>query len=166
MRGLSVGLAIFVLLASSAQALSPGEEPPAIDLRDLAGKRVDLRGLAGSVVVIDFWASWCEPCKDAMPALESLHERYAREGVVVIGVNIDSSTKKMNRFLERNPVRFRIVHDRKLAVASKYEPPEMPSTYFIGRDGKLRHVHAGFRKGDAEKLESQIKALLAEQPRK
>ena len=81
---------------------------------------------------------------------------------MIVGVNIDNNPKKMNNFLKGNPASFRIVHDRKLNVAAKYEPATMPSSYFIGRDGKIRYVHEGFRKKDAEELETRIQSLLAE----
>jgi thiol-disulfide isomerase/thioredoxin len=161
-RSFAITLVALALIVSSARALGPGDTPPAIDLPDLDGKTVDLRKLRGSVVILDFWASWCDPCKEAMPVLDGFHQKYAKDGLVVVGVNIDSSTKKMTRFLEASPVGFRVVHDRKLGVASKYKPPEMPSTYFIGRNGKLQHVHEGYEKADGPKLESQIKTLLAQ----
>ncbi|MBW1876570.1 MAG: TlpA family protein disulfide reductase, partial [Deltaproteobacteria bacterium] len=90
---------------------------------------------------IDFWASWCGPCKQEMPVLEELHQKYAKQGLVIIGVNIDNNPKKMNNFLRGAPATFRIVHDRKLVIAVKYAPKTMPSSYFIGRDGKIRYVH-------------------------
>ncbi len=156
------GLALVLLVASTASALAPGDAPPAIDMPDEAGKKVDLNELKGKVVLVDFWASWCGPCKQEMPVLEELHKKYAKQGLVIVGINIDNNPKKMANFLKGAPVSFRIVHDRKLAVASKYEPETMPSSYFIGRDGKIRYVHAGFRKKDATELEERIKALLAE----
>ena len=81
---------------------------------------------------------------------------------MIVGINIDNNAKKMNNFLRGTPVTFRIVQDRKLAIATKYEPETMPSSYFIARDGKIRYVHEGFRKKDAEELEERIKRLLAE----
>ena len=150
------------LAAPVAGALAPGENPPAIGLADQHGNVVDLTKLRGKVVLIDFWASWCGPCKQEMPVLEALHKKYAKRGLVIVGVNIDNQKKKMANFLEANPVTFRHVRDEKLRVASAYEPPTMPSSYFIGRDGKVRFVHAGFQKKDAAKFEAQIQALLAE----
>lgn len=159
----AVGVAFGV---GSAHALAPGDKPPPIGLPDQAGNPVDLGKLEGKVVVIDFWASWCGPCKEEIPVLEVLHKKYESEGLVIVGINIDNSDKKMGNFLKATPVTFRQVRDKKLKVASQYEPATMPSSYFIGRDGKIRHVHEGFRKKDAKQLEAQIKALLAEPPAK
>jgi thiol-disulfide isomerase/thioredoxin len=156
------GLSVFLLSASAAHALGPGDAPPPVDMADLGGKKVDLKVLEGKVVVIDFWASWCGPCKEEMPVLESLHQKYAERGLVIVGINIDRSAKKMNKFLKSTSVTFRIVHDPKITIAQKYEPSTMPSSYFIGRNGKLRYIHEGFSKKDAAELEERIKALLAE----
>lgn len=155
---------VIAFTAATAHALTPGDTPPPISLPDQTGKAVDLGKLEGKVVLIDFWASWCGPCKQEMRVLETLHKKYASEGLVIVGVNIDSSDKKMNNFLKATPVTFRQVRDKKLQIASRYEPSTMPSSYFIGRDGKIRHVHEGFRKNDAGKLEARVKALLAESP--
>ncbi len=160
----SFGMLVIAFTAATAHALTPGDTPPPISLPDQTGKAVDLGKLEGKVVLIDFWASWCGPCKQEMRVLETLHKKYASEGLVIVGVNIDSSDKKMNNFLKATPVTFRQVRDKKLQIASRYEPSTMPSSYFIGRDGKIRHVHEGFRKNDAGKLEARVKALLAESP--
>ena len=166
MRGLvslfGVALVTASMVASTALALDPGKAPPSIDMADLKGKKVDLKALQGKVVLVDFWASWCGPCKEEMPVLQSLHEKYAWQGLVIIGINIDNNPKKMNNFLKATPVEFRIVHDPKTTIAQKYEPSTMPSSYFIGRDGTLRYLHEGFHKKDAAEIESRIKALLAE----
>ena len=162
MKPLLGGLALLIVVASTASALAPGEAPPAIDMPDQAGNKVDLNELKGQVVLIDFWASWCGPCKQEMPVLEELHKKYAKQGLVIIGINIDNNPKKMNNFLKGEPATFRIVHDPKLKVAVKYEPATMPSSYFIGKDGKIRYVHEGFKKKDAPDLEARIKTLLAE----
>jgi len=161
-RTLASGCTAFLVLISAAGALAPGDVPPAVDLPDRAGRNVNLEQLEGKVVLIDFWASWCGPCRQEMPVLQALHEKYAAEGLVIIGVNIDSSRKKMDRFLERAPVDFRIVHDPKLVIASRYEPPTMPSSYFISRGGRIRYLHKGFSKEDAPGFDARIKTLLAE----
>lgn len=165
MKTLLWALAAMLLTASGARALTPGDAPPAIDMPDQTGEKVELAALKGKVVIVDFWASWCGPCKKEMPVLEALRVKYAAQGLVIVGVNIDSSPKKMNKFLKNTPVSFRIVHDRKLVVANRYEPETMPTSYFIGRDGVVRYVHGGFQKGDARVLEGRVKALLAETDR-
>lgn len=162
MKTLLAAIASMLLMAPSARALTPGDAPPPIDMADLAGEKVEIAALEGKVILVDFWASWCRPCKQEMPVLEALHKKYAAQGLVIVGVNIDSSAKKMTKFLNGTPVTFRIVHDRKLVVANRYEPETMPTSYFIGKDGTLRHVHEGFGKGDAAALEERVKALLAE----
>ena len=156
-------LAAALLVGATAAALSVGEPPPPIDMPDRDGKKVDLEALRGNVVVVDFWASWCGPCKEELPVLESLHQKYASQGLVIVGINIDTSTKKMDNFLKSSPVSFRIVHDPKIELPQRYEPSTMPSSYFIGRDGKLRYIHEGFRKKDADAIEAKITALLAEE---
>jgi len=162
MRTAVSALATVLLICTTAAALSTGETPPPIDLPDQRGRKVDLKALRGNVVLVDFWASWCGPCRQEMPVLESLHEKYADQGLVIVGVNIDHNPKKMNKFLRGVPVSFRIVHDPKITIAQRYEPSTMPSSYLIGRAGKLRYVHEGFRKKDAEEIEKRVKALLAE----
>lgn len=157
---LALGLAS--LIGSSAAGLESGDTPPPIDLSDQHGEKVDLAALRGRVVLVDFWASWCPPCKKAMPLLQSLHEKYQERGLVVVGVNIDNNRKKMDKFLKGTPVTFRIVHDPKASLAERYELSTMPTTFFIGRDGKVRGVHPGFRHEDAEEIEQRIRALLAE----
>jgi thiol-disulfide isomerase/thioredoxin len=157
--------AVFVCLLSTTTAVAAvreGEAPPPIGLSDTNGAPVDLQSLKGKVVLVDFWASWCGPCREEMPVLESLHEKYAEDGLVIVGVNIDRNPKKMRNFLKGSPVSFRIVSDRRLEVAGRYEPAAMPSSYFIDKQGKVRHVHEGFRKEDASQIESRLKALLVE----
>lgn len=149
-------------MATMAHALAPGDTPPAINLPDQSGEQVDLNALRGKVVLVDFWASWCGPCKQEMPILEALHKKYEAQGLVIVGVNIDNQEKKMANFLKAHPVTFRQVRDKKLKVASRYKPPTMPTTFLIGRDGKLRMIHEGFNKKDAAKIEAEVKKALAE----
>lgn len=153
---------ITALTTTAGATVRTGEAPPPIGLPDTNGSPVDLEALRGKVVLVDFWASWCGPCRDEMPVLEALHQKYADDGLVIVGINIDRSAKKMRNFLKGTPVSFRVVPDHKLEVAARYEPPAMPSSYFIDKKGTLRHVHTGFSKNDASELESRLKALLGE----
>ena len=109
---------------------------------------------------MDFWASWCEPCAEAMPALERIYQRYRGQGLVVIGVSEDRTADNARGFLSRTRVSFPVMHDADHSVANRFSPPTMPSTYIIDRQGVVRHVHSGFRGGDAATLERQIRELL------
>ena len=150
------------MIATSALALEAGERAPEIGLRDLNGRQVTMASLRGKVVLIDFWASWCEPCAQEMPVLERLYAQYRAQGFTVVGVSIDRDVANARTFLGRHRVSFPIVHDGGQQVAGRYRPPRMPSSYIIDRQGVVRHVHAGYRAGDARVFESEIRALLAQ----
>ena len=144
----------------SARALEAGQAAPEIQLKDLAGKQVTLSSLKGKVVVVDFWASWCGPCKQSMPFLERLSKSHKDKGLVVLGVNIDNDIKSAAKFLSEVPVSFLVVNDADKKVAKAYAPPTMPSSYIIDRQGRIRNVHAGFKASDEKRLESEILKLL------
>lgn len=149
-------------LVAPASALDKGQAAPEIGLADLNGKAIKLSELKGKVVLVDFWASWCAPCRESLPVLEKLSKNYADKGLIVVGVNIDKTPELAREFLAKNKLAlsFPVVNDKKHEVAGRYAPPTMPSSYVIGRDGQVVSVHAGFRASDEAKLESEIKALL------
>jgi peroxiredoxin len=163
-RGLA--LALTLALASAwapvAQAVGDGTVAPEIALKDLAGHEVKLAALKGKVVLVDFWASWCGPCRDELPVLDGLYKKYKDKGLVIVGVGLDRDADKLRKFLRALPLSFPVVHDPSGAVASKYEPPKMPSSYMIDKRGLIRHVHAGFKASDKALLEKQLSALLGE----
>jgi peroxiredoxin len=159
--GLLLCVSVFAALgASTALAVNQGTLAPEIGLKDRNGKAVQLAQLKGSVVIVDFWASWCAPCREELPVLEALYQKYRDKGLVVVGVNQDADEAKMAKFLRAKPLSFPIVHDAEGAVARRYAPPKMPSSYVIDRKGLIRHVHAGFRASDKDELERELKALL------
>jgi peroxiredoxin len=155
-----VGLALAACLAGTVSALETGGPAPDFRLADLTGKQVALSDYKGKVVVLDFWASWCGPCREELPVLERLNKSYAGQGLVVLGVNIDNQASAAKDFLKKLPVTFPVVHDAEKQVAKQFAPPTMPSSYIIDRSGKLRHVHAGYKASDAAKIETEIKELL------
>jgi cytochrome c biogenesis protein CcmG/thiol:disulfide interchange protein DsbE len=161
----SVAAAVVVLLAFSttvAAALDSGSRSPEIGLKDLSGKRIDLASLKGKVVIVDFWASWCGPCKEEMPVLEKLWGKYKGEGLVVVAVSVDKEAGNIKKFLQKTRVSFPVVHDAEHAVSGRFSPPRMPSSYVLDRKGIVRFVHEGYRSGDAAKFEKEVKKLLAE----
>jgi cytochrome c biogenesis protein CcmG, thiol:disulfide interchange protein DsbE len=133
---------------------------PEIGLKDTRGNRVDLNSLKGKVVIVDFWASWCGPCKQEMPILEKLYKKYKDRGLVVVGVSVDQDLANVKTFLKTMPVSFPIAHDGGHEVANRFKPPKMPSSYIVDRNGVVRHVHGGYRDGDAAKFEAEVTALL------
>ena len=118
--------------------------------------------LAGKVVIIDFWASWCGPCKKAMPALKDLHETYKDRGVVIIGLSLDQDKGDMDAYLAKNPMPFAILRDAKGAFAEKVGVESIPATFVIGADGLVLQSHSGFAPGMkaeiAKVLEANLKA--------
>jgi peroxiredoxin len=162
-RHAALALTLFALIGMPALALAVevGEPPPEINLADLnSGKKISLGALKGKVVVVDFWASWCAPCKEEMPVLESLYKRFKDSGLVIIGVSVDNEAANAKKFLTSVKVSFPIVHDAAHQVTGKYSPPRMPTSYVIDKTGKIRFVHAGFRKEDGKKLEEEVTKLL------
>jgi peroxiredoxin len=151
---------LIVGIAAVCRALAPGDAVPELSLPGLDGKQVSLSALRGKVVLVDFWASWCAPCKDEMPFLEAMYRRLKSRGLVVLGVSVDQERENAEAFIAKMKVSFPIVHDGKHAVADRFKPPRMPTSYVLDREGKVRHVHEGFRKSDARKIEQQIEALL------
>lgn len=163
MRCLCLALALSAasLTPGAAHALDVGARQPEIGLRDRAGNQIDLASLKGKVVLVDFWASWCAPCKQEMPVLERLYQKYKKDGLVIVAVSVDNDASNIADFLKQVRVTFPIVHDQDHKVADRFKPPRMPSSYIVDRKGIVRHVHGGFRPDDAATLESEIKALLA-----
>ena len=151
-----------MVLVGSAAALDVGARMPEIGLKDLHGNPIDRASLQGKVVIVDFWASWCAPCKEEMPVLSRLHAKHAQRGLVVVGVSVDEEVTNVQGFLAKVKASFPIVHDRTHVVAERFAPPKMPSSYVIDRRGVVRYVHGGFRPADAEALAREVETLLAE----
>lgn len=150
-----------VVVVAPASALDAGAKMPEIGLKDLSGKTVDLSSLAGKVVIIDFWATWCAPCKEELPELEKLHKKYGSKGLAVLGVSIDKEAGVVKPFLDKMKITFPVVHDAGHALAGKYAPPRMPSSYIVDKKGIVRYVHGGYRASDAAEFEKQVQELLA-----
>ena len=123
---------------------------------------LDLSAYKGKVVYLDFWASWCTPCRLSFPWMNEIQETYERKGLVVIGVNVDRDRHLADEFLQTNGARFKIVYDPNGQIASEYNFKDMPTSVLIGRDGKLRAVHNGFYPNREGSYAADISALLNE----
>lgn len=152
--------ASFLFLVSDAWALSVGSRAPELEGKDLAGNALSLKKLSGKVVLVDFWATWCAPCEKELPILEKLYKRYQKDGFVIVGVSVDKDASKVTRFLRRMGLSFPVLHDQDGAIANRYQPEKMPSSYLVDRKGMITFVQKGFRESDEADLEARIKAAL------
>ena len=117
---------------------------------------------AGKVVYLDFWASWCAPCKASFPVLAGWHKDFVSRGFLVLGVSVDEETAAMNSFLSKNRVGFPVMHDASHKLVAAANVKTMPTSFLIDRKGVVRRVHNGFHEKDRAPLEAEIVSLLAE----
>ena len=162
----AVACALALAFAPCALALDAGTPVP-----DLAPARLDdpaqtlsLTSLRGSVVYVDFWASWCVPCRLSMPALDALYRQNRARGFAVVGVNKDVAVADARRFLAKVPVTFMLVSDSQDAAARAFDVKAMPSGYLVDRKGVVRKVHRGFTAETGDTLAREVDALLKESP--
>jgi thiol-disulfide isomerase/thioredoxin len=146
------------LVMLDAAPLKEGDSFPDLAAHGLQGQLPDLKG---KVLLVDFFASWCGPCKDSFPAMEELHNKYAAKGLVIIAVNLDRKKSDMDQFLKSHPASFTIVRDDANKLVSQVKIPTMPTSFLIDRSGKVHAIHRGF-KGDEtrHKYAEEIEALL------
>ena len=121
---------------------------------------IDLDDYQGKVVVVDFWASWCVPCRRSFPWLDEMQSKYGEQGLVVIGVNMDADPAEAEAFLQEFPVHFRFVRDADGTIARHYDVIAMPSSYVIDRNGKIAERHLGFKTGRMPEYEATLQEVL------
>jgi thiol-disulfide isomerase/thioredoxin len=166
-RATLVSLAAVVLLvglaAVATAAGKAGHRAPDFSLAAEGGGTVKLSGLRGKVVLVDFWASWCKPCKKELPELDKLAKAYKDAGadVVVLAVNIDTKRDNALKFLKSAKIQhLTVLYDPSSTVAEQFDPPTMPTSYVIDRKGIVKVVHEGYKAGDEKKVKAEIDALL------
>jgi thiol-disulfide isomerase/thioredoxin len=155
-----VTLLLLSLPGRAAAELKAGQRAVDFDKPNLHGAPVKLSALRGKVVLLDFWASWCEPCKKELPLLGKLAARLRDRGVEIVTINIDDNRAKADAFVRSHALdALTVVHDADKAIVGKYEPNTMPSSFVVDRTGVVRIVNAGFEDGDEAKIEKQLLAL-------
>jgi thiol-disulfide isomerase/thioredoxin len=127
-----------------------------------AAANLDLGAFKGKVVYLDFWASWCNPCRQSFPWMNEVQEVDGPKGLVIVAVNVDHDKALADGFLKRYAPQFKIVYDSEGQIASRYDFKDMPTSYLIGRDGRVRYVHAGFYPNQEGTYAAQIDELLNE----
>jgi thiol-disulfide isomerase/thioredoxin len=155
---------LFLLLVVPAFARpvapSPPRPAPAFSLPGTTGT-VALDSLRGRVVYLDFWASWCGPCRASFPWMATMQQRYAANGFTVVAVNLDKERRAAETFLARHPAGFPVAFDPAGRTAEAYGVSAMPMSFLIGRDGAILSTHAGFAPGKAGELEARIREACA-----
>jgi len=145
-------------------ALQVGEAMPAFTLPGLGHGKILRSGyFQGKVMYLDFWASWCGPCRVSLPAMNALYREFNAEGFEVVAVNVDKDRAEAHRFLKQHPVSYYVVADDG-SLPRRFGVKGMPTAYLIDRSGTVRRVHEGFRPGDDKRLRKQIRQLLNEPP--
>jgi peroxiredoxin len=135
---------------------------PDFSLQSRSGEAVSLADLRGDVVMINFWATWCGPCREEMPHLEALHQRYRSLGFTLLGVNVEDDPAGAAKWLEETPVSFPILFDPENRVSELYDVVAMPSTVLVDRQGNMRFIHHGYQAGYENEYQNQIRALIRE----
>ena len=148
-------------LTTGATAPAPAPAPD-FSLRARNGGEVRLSSLQGQVVMINFWATWCGPCRQEMPLLEQLQAKYGPLGFTLLGVNVEPDSAAATAWLKGVPVSFPILFDTRNAVAESFGVQGMPSSVFVDRAGRIRHVHRGYKPGDESQYADLIRSLVKE----
>jgi thiol-disulfide isomerase/thioredoxin len=163
LKGIAKGVALAAVFASAALAASSTGPAPAFQLSGRGGKAIDLSQFRGQVVMINFWATWCGPCRQEMPLLENIYKKYKPMGFTMLGVNVEPDSKSAEAWLSKQkPVSFPIAFDTDSKVSKLYKVAGMPSTVFVDRKGNVRVMHKGYKPGDEDFYLSQIRSMLKE----
>jgi cytochrome c biogenesis protein CcmG, thiol:disulfide interchange protein DsbE len=148
----------------STEPAAVGSPLPALEVTDFEGRAFGGRALAGQVVLLDIWASWCAPCKEELPLLDAMAARLRAKGITIVAVSIDESRDDALGFLRsrRNSWSLSFAHDPEGRLAERLKPPKMPTSYIVDRDGIIRQVNSGFERGDVAKIEARLTQLAAQ----
>jgi len=160
LRFLAVLLAL--ALPAAAQELKPwpGGAAPPLELSDLQGKKHRLADYRGKVVLVNFWATWCVPCRDEMPSIDRLRASLEGRPFAVLAVNLAEPESRIHKFLEAVPLRFPVLLDRDTKTTRAWQAKLLPATYIVGPDGAIRYRHLGELDWSKPQVREAILALL------
>ena len=158
-------MAAAVFPATHAGDIQPGQAAPHCALAPLGGgSGKTLQQYKGKVVYVDFWASWCGPCAQSFPFMNTLHRDLQAKGLEIVGVNLDENVDDAKAFLAKTPAHFAVLADTSGQCPQAFGVKAMPSSYVIDREGKIRYIHLGFKPGEAEAFRKQVESLLSGSP--
>ena len=163
-NGIIKGLALAAAFVLPAFATSSSGPAPAFQLSGRGGKTIDLTQFKGQVVMINFWATWCGPCRQEMPLLEDIYKKYKPMGFTMLAVNVEPDSKAAEAWLGKlaKPVSFPVAFDVDSKVSKLYKVAGMPSTVFVDRKGNVRVIHRGYKAGDENEYMNNIRMLMRE----
>jgi thiol-disulfide isomerase/thioredoxin len=156
-----MAIAALWLAAGVARATGIGDAAPRFALPTAQGTTIALDKLRGQVVYVDFWASWCGPCRRSFPWMNELQQRYGNRGFTIVAINVDAKREDAERFLQQYPAAFAVVYDAAGATPGAYDVKAMPSSYIVDPQGSVAWVEHGYRDERRAELEEKIRALLA-----
>ena len=162
MRNRIAALAAVLTLALPVLLGMADVRAPAFSLQSVSGGSVSLAQFKGDVVMINFWASWCGPCRQEMPLLDDIYKQYKDMGFVLLGVNVEPDSQNASGWLSKTPVSYPILSDPKSAVSQLYQVQAMPTTVIIDRQGVVRYVHNGYLPGDENQYMNSIRTLIVQ----
>ncbi len=159
---LALAAALLAAVAPAQATITAQSAAPDFTLRTAAGGNLRLQEQRGQVVLVNFWATWCGPCKQEMPHLNRLYDKYRKSGFTLLGVNVDDDPRQAVALAERMGLKFPVLLDADKAVIKRYDMGSMPATVLIDRDGRVRYLHRGYREGMELSYEQQIRELVKE----
>jgi peroxiredoxin len=151
-----------IFIVPNALSVTLGNEAPNFTLKSNSGKNLRLSEQRGDVVLINFWASWCGPCRQEMPELEAIYKKYQSLGFTIYGINIDKERESADKVLNSEKLTFPILFDTENTISELYQVDAMPSTVIVDRSGTVRFLHRGYKPGYEDEYIKQIKSLLME----
>jgi peroxiredoxin len=157
----AIGIAALLAGLSAHADISEGVAPD-FTLKSDTGENLRLSEFRGEVVMINFWASWCGPCRQEMPLLDELYTQYQPLGFTILSVNVEEDSTQAKQMLKDIPVNFPVLYDNQSEVSKLYKVVAMPSTVLVDRDGKVRYLHQGYKPGYEEAYQQQVRALIRE----
>lgn len=146
----------FLSLQASANAA------PDFTLQSNSGENVRLAEARGQVVMLNFWATWCTPCRKEMPLLDAMYQRYKSAGFVIYGINVEEDSEGAKKLIKDLNVTFPVLFDIESKASSLYEVDAMPTTVLIDKKGQVRYVHRGYKPGDENIYRDRIRELIRE----
>jgi peroxiredoxin len=157
-----IALAMLAAAGAAKAKAAPNAPAPDFTLRQIDGPNLRLGEQRGRVVMVNFWATWCGPCRIELPHLDKLHTKYRNSGFMLLGVNIDDDPNAAKALAAKLGLKFPVLFDSEKKVVAAYDLNAMPATVLIDRDGKVRHLHRGYKDGVEQLYEQQVRALLKE----